>query len=272
MGFPPARMTVCATHDFVAESGSVAVTQPDVLSHGLQVAAVGTHVACTGLTVGGPVHAPAPTGPIFAVGAAMVLVGGKPAAREFPSGDIITCSAQCGLPLRLPQLVEIGGPSTLDMARDEARAMLKKRLADLDRWNQNDRDQCKKWFGDDSEATRQMMRDRCKKELALLDTYGPGTFRGVEAESSGKVPYGIYAQVHPNNDKQIQIGNSFAKSGPNGADTRGGVLVHEMSHFDSVSGTSDHAYGQDDCKALAQNDPGKAKSNADSFEYWAENQ
>jgi uncharacterized Zn-binding protein involved in type VI secretion len=268
MGFPPARATTCATHDFAVVSGAVSDTNPHVLSHGLQVAAVGTKVACTGLTMGGPVHPPAPNGPIFAVGAALVLGGGKPAARESPSGDIITCSSQCGLPVHLPQMVEIGGPSMLDMAREEARAMLKKRLADLDRWSKEDRERFKKWFGDDSDATRQMMRERCQKELALLDTYGPGNFRGLEPDNDGKVPYGIFAQVDPDNDRQVQIGNSFAKSGPDGADTRGGVLVHEMSHFKSVSGTDDYAYGQ---KALAQKEPSKAQHHADNFEYWAEN-
>ena len=53
--------------------------------------------------------------------------------------------------------------------------------------------------------------------------------------------------------------------------TQGGTLVHESSHFIQNAGTDDHVYGQDDCKSLAQNDPDTAVDNADSHEYFAEN-
>ena len=52
---------------------------------------------------------------------------------------------------------------------------------------------------------------------------------------------------------------------------QGGTLIHEASHFTQNAGTKDHVYGQDDCKLLAQNDPDTAVDNADSHEYFAEN-
>ena len=52
---------------------------------------------------------------------------------------------------------------------------------------------------------------------------------------------------------------------------QGGTLVHESSHFTQNGGTNDHAYGQTDCKSLAQSDPATAVDNADSHEYFAEN-
>ena len=52
---------------------------------------------------------------------------------------------------------------------------------------------------------------------------------------------------------------------------QGGTLIHEASHFIQNAGTKDHVYGQDDCKLLAQNDPDTAVDNADSHEYFAEN-
>jgi peptidyl-Lys metalloendopeptidase len=44
-----------------------------------------------------------------------------------------------------------------------------------------------------------------------------------------------------------------------------------MSHFTVVAGTDDWAYGQTAAKALAISDPAKALDNADSHEYFAEN-
>ncbi len=49
------------------------------------------------------------------------------------------------------------------------------------------------------------------------------------------------------------------------------TLVHEMSHFTGVAGTDDWAYGRTAAKALAISDPAKALDNADSHEYFAEN-
>ena len=47
------------------------------------------------------------------------------------------------------------------------------------------------------------------------------------------------------------------------------TMLHEMSHFDNVSGTRDHAYGRNACLALARRDPNRAINNADSYSYAA---
>jgi len=44
-----------------------------------------------------------------------------------------------------------------------------------------------------------------------------------------------------------------------------------MSHFTVVAGTDDWAYGQTAAAALAKSSPTKAVDNADSHEYFAEN-
>ena len=56
-----------------------------------------------------------------------------------------------------------------------------------------------------------------------------------------------------------------------GTDSKGGTLVHEMSHFNVVAGTDDNVYGQSGAKSLAISDPAAAVDNADSHEYFAEN-
>ena len=56
-----------------------------------------------------------------------------------------------------------------------------------------------------------------------------------------------------------------------GTDSKAGTLVHEMSHFNVVAGTDDHKYGQAACRTLATTNPDQAIDNADSHEYFAEN-
>jgi peptidyl-Lys metalloendopeptidase len=82
---------------------------------------------------------------------------------------------------------------------------------------------------------------------------------------------GAYAYVFPNQPYKIYLCNAFWTAPNRGTDSRGGTLVHEMSHFDIVANTDDNAYGQSACAALAQSDPLGALNNADSHEYFAEN-
>jgi len=48
------------------------------------------------------------------------------------------------------------------------------------------------------------------------------------------------------------------------------TIVHEMSHFRSLGGTNDYAYGKNNCMALARNNPNQATRNADNICYFAE--
>jgi peptidyl-Lys metalloendopeptidase len=56
-----------------------------------------------------------------------------------------------------------------------------------------------------------------------------------------------------------------------GTDSKGGTLVHEMSHFNVVAGTDDWVYGQSGAASLAVSNPSQAIDNADSHEYFGEN-
>jgi len=48
------------------------------------------------------------------------------------------------------------------------------------------------------------------------------------------------------------------------------TIVHEMSHFRSLGGTNDYAYGKPNCQALARNNPNQASRNADNICYFSE--
>lgn len=69
--------------------------------------------------------------------------------------------------------------------------------------------------------------------------------------------------------RNIFIGGAFwdAKI-KRGKDTKAGTIIHELSHL--LHNTKDHYYGTGAAKRNAKNDPAKATTNADNYEYLAE--
>ncbi|KAF9267096.1 peptidyl-Lys metalloendopeptidase [Marasmius fiardii PR-910] len=82
----------------------------------------------------------------------------------------------------------------------------------------------------------------------------------------------VYAFVNPDEFGVINLCGAFWRAPVSGTDSKGGTILHESSHFTKNGGTEDHAYGHTACQALAQNDPDQAVGNADTHEYFAENQ
>ena len=80
-----------------------------------------------------------------------------------------------------------------------------------------------------------------------------------------------YAYVYPNNPYEIFVCSAFWTAPTAGTDSKGGTLIHEMSHFTVVAATDDVVYGQSGAKSLAISNPDRAIQNADSHEYFAEN-
>jgi peptidyl-Lys metalloendopeptidase len=80
-----------------------------------------------------------------------------------------------------------------------------------------------------------------------------------------------YAYVYPASPYKIYVCNAFWSAPTTGTDSKAGTLVHEMSHFNVVAATDDHAYGQTAAKNLASSSPTRALDNADNHEYFAEN-
>lgn len=80
-----------------------------------------------------------------------------------------------------------------------------------------------------------------------------------------------YAYVYANQPYKIYLCGAFWKAPLEGTDSRGGTLIHEMTHFTAVAGTDDWAYGQTAAANLALSNPVNALDNADSHEYFAEN-
>lgn len=80
-----------------------------------------------------------------------------------------------------------------------------------------------------------------------------------------------YAYVYPNQPYHIWVCNAFWAAPATGTDCQFGTLIHETSHFNVVAATDDHVYGQAGCKNLAIANPANAVDNADSHEYFCEN-
>lgn len=80
-----------------------------------------------------------------------------------------------------------------------------------------------------------------------------------------------YAYVYPTQPYTIHVCKAFWSAPMTGTDSKGGTLVHEMSHFNVVAGTDDWVYGQSGAASLAVSNPSQAIDNADSHEYFGEN-
>jgi peptidyl-Lys metalloendopeptidase len=93
--------------------------------------------------------------------------------------------------------------------------------------------------------------------------------RPVTVDCGCNKPY--YAYVYPSQPYLIYVCRAFWSAPMTGTDSKGGTLVHEMSHFTVVAGTDDFVYGQMGAASLAASDPAKAIQNADSHEYFGEN-
>ncbi|KAJ3488199.1 hypothetical protein NLI96_g3032 [Meripilus lineatus] len=82
---------------------------------------------------------------------------------------------------------------------------------------------------------------------------------------------GVYAYVSPSDFGHVYLCGAFWSAPTTGTDSKAGTIVHESSHFTRNGGTSDYAYGQSAAKSLAKSTPSQAVMNADSHEYFAEN-
>jgi len=83
---------------------------------------------------------------------------------------------------------------------------------------------------------------------------------------------GVFAYVYPNDpDHVIYLCPAYWDAGVDlSIDSKPGTLVHELSHFADVAGTSDHIYGLSGARSLADSDPCLAIDNADNHEYYVE--
>lgn len=120
-----------------------------------------------------------------------------------------------------------------------------------------------KWFGANDASREATVKSHF---AALKDAFAN---KPVTVDCGCKKTY--YAYVYPTQPYVIYVCKAFWTAPMTGTDSKGGTLVHEMSHFNVVASTDDWVYGQSGAASLAISDPSKAIDNADSHEYFGEN-
>ena len=119
------------------------------------------------------------------------------------------------------------------------------------------------WFGTYSSANWDTVKGHFVNVKDALDN------KPLTLDCQCKKSY--YAYVYPNQPYKIYLCRAFWNAPLTGTDSKGGTLIHELTHFTVVAGTDDYAYGQTAAKQLAISNPAQARANADSHEYFAEN-
>ncbi len=119
------------------------------------------------------------------------------------------------------------------------------------------------WFGAYSSANWSTAKTHFASIKDAFDT------KPITVDCGCKQNY--YAYVYPTKPYVIYVCKVFWTAPMTGTDSKGGTLIHEMSHFNAVAGTDDHVYGQSGAKSLAISNPLHALDNADNHEYFAEN-
>jgi len=129
----------------------------------------------------------------------------------------------------------------------------------------------KKFFGSDSESTRQEILARVDREITLTNVIAQNPAAHFRDGSGEDYDPDGYAYVIPEDKThKIYINPKFHSAKLTGEDSRAGTLGHEMSHFEDIAGTDDKMYGREDSLQLAKDKPEDAMLNADSFEYYLE--
>ncbi|MFH8259321.1 M35 family metallo-endopeptidase [Streptomyces roseolus] len=81
----------------------------------------------------------------------------------------------------------------------------------------------------------------------------------------------VYGYTYPNQYGTIYLGPLFWESPATGTDSQAGYLIQAASQFQANGSTQEHEHGPDDCQELARVNPDNAITNADNYQYFAEN-
>ena len=100
-----------------------------------------------------------------------------------------------------------------------------------------------KWFGAADTARQTKVRGNFAAIKDAIDT------KPINVDCGCKKTY--YAYVYPNQPYKIFVCKAFWTAPMSGTDSKGGTLVHELSHFTAVAGTDDFVYGQSGAASLA---------------------
>ena len=214
-------------------------------------------------------------------GSSGVFIGGKPAARSGDScehgGVVIGGSATVfiGESLVLKFLLPTDGfdeePSDKEKIAIVSRVikecivLLERKLPLLIKNDPGTIESFVKWFGPYEDERKAVIVGRMERQIAFFRELNLRMFDKMSYEGDYQK---LFAMVYATDEcYTIYLGNHFWKGKSLKKSKREAVLIHEVSHFESLGNTIDHEY-DDECEDLAKERPGVALYNADSYAFF----
>ena len=133
----------------------------------------------------------------------------------------------------------------------------------------NKRDRYKLWFDKKYDPAKATDKNRFNDvRWGWIKVHSVFKSKDIEFDCSARNE-NWYAEVHTGDTKySMKLGKDFWSAPLTGRDSKGGTIIHEISHEEMY--TDDHKYGEDKAKKLAEDKPADARDNADNWEYFAE--
>lgn len=133
----------------------------------------------------------------------------------------------------------------------------------------NKRGRYKLWFDKKYDPSKETEKNRFKDvKWGWIKVHSVFKSKDIEFDCSARNE-SWFAEVHTGDTRySMKLGKDFWSAPLTGRDSKGGTIVHEISHEEMY--TDDHKYGEDKAKKLAESKPGDAMDNADNWEYFAE--
>ena len=214
-------------------------------------------------------------------GSSGVFIGGKPAARSGDScehgGVVIGGSATVfiGESMVLKFLLPTDGfdkePSDKEKIAIVSRVikecivLLENRLDLLIKDDPETKEMFVKWFGVFAKYTKAVIVKRITKQIEFFKELKLRMFDKIAYEGDYRK---LFAMVYSSDERYtIYLGNNFWSNKPSKKYAKTTVLIHEVSHFESLGGTLDQDY-DDECEDLAKKRPHIALYNADSYAFF----
>jgi uncharacterized Zn-binding protein involved in type VI secretion len=210
-------------------------------------------------------------------GSSGVFIGGKPAARAGDScehgGAVIGGSSTVLIGERtvLRFLVPTDGfeePSdkekiaVVSQTIKECIVLLENRLALLVKNDPETKERFVKWFGLFDDERKVVIVERMERQIAFFKELTLRGFDKILNEGDYRI---VFAEVYKSDTRIIYLGHPFWSNERLKKNNRKTILIHEVSHFESLGNTVDHGYGGVECEDMAKGRPHLSIKNADSY-------
>ena len=214
-------------------------------------------------------------------GSSGVFIGGKPAARSGDScehGGVViggSVSVFIGERMVLKFLLPTDGfeeeppdkekIAIVSKVIRECIVLLENRLELLVRDDPATKESFVKWFGPYTPDRKSVIVGRMERQIAFFKELTLRMFDNISYVGDYRK---LFAMVYATDEHYIiYLGNHFWKDNSLKKHSKTTVLIHEVSHFESLGGTFDQDYDEE-CEDLAIKRPHIALYNADSYAFF----